>query len=235
MATRYETTKRFPALSFEGYSYRFDKTLSNSTKKQWRCRTRDCNGFLYTANNQENSFIETKTPHREQYIPDPEGRCIEKVVSDLKTRVRNEPTAATALYDEAAGTLSANPSIASRFPLFSQIDSSLYRERLSHIPSLPASRELLIIPNHLLETIAGSIFHLYSAPNNDILIFSTEDNILKLSTKAHWCVDGTFKSVPRLYLQLFTIHAFEGNKLIPLVYVYFLAKHVPFIQRFFDV
>ena len=45
-----------------------------------------------------------------------------------------------------------------------------------------------------------------------------------LSTKVHWCVDGTFRSVPHLYLQLFTIHAFEGDKLIPLIYCLLSAK-----------
>ena len=47
MASKYETTKKCPALCFEGYSYRFDKLVSANTKKRWRCRTRDCNGCVY--------------------------------------------------------------------------------------------------------------------------------------------------------------------------------------------
>ncbi|KAI6655754.1 hypothetical protein LOD99_1896 [Oopsacas minuta] len=47
---------------------------------------------------------------------------------------------------------------------------------------------------------------------------------MKFSTKKHWCVDGTFRSVSHLYLQLFSIHAFEGDKLIPLIYCLLPAK-----------
>ena len=31
-------------------------------------------------------------------------------------------------------------------------------------------------------------------------------------------MNGTFKSLPDIYLQLFTIHVFEGDKLIPIIY-----------------
>ena len=57
---------------------------------------------------------------------------------------------------------------------------------------------------------------MYSPNNNEFVLFSTEANIRMLSTKLHWCVDGTFKSVPSIYVQFFSIHAFEGDKLIPL-------------------
>ena len=128
------------------------------------------------------------------------------------------------LYGDATAMLSVTPTIASRFPLFSQIDSSLYRERLNKLPTLPISREALILPTNLQQTIAGSTFLQYSSSNTEILIFGTEDNIRMLSTKVHWCVDSTFRSVPHLYLQLFIIHAFEGDKLIPLIYCLLSAK-----------
>ena len=77
-----------------------------------------------------------------------------------------------------------------------------------------------------MRTIAGANFHLYSSQNNDFLIFGTESNINKLFTKSHsdWCMDGTFKSAPDSYLQLFTIHVFEGDKLIPLIYCLLSTK-----------
>ena len=80
------------------------------------------------------------------------------------------------------------------------------------------------LPVNLQQTITGANFLLYSSTGNEILIFSTKANIIKLSTKKHWCVDGTFRSVPHLYLQLFSIHAFEGDKLITLIYCLLAAK-----------
>ena len=120
--------------------------------------------------------------------------------------------------------LLANLTVASRFPLFCQFDSSLYRQRLNNFPTLPTSRETLNLPANLQQTISGANFLIYSSQGNEILIFGTQENIIKLSTKVHWCVDGTFKSVPHLYRQLFSIHAFEGDKLIPLIYCLLSAK-----------
>ena len=65
---------------------------------------------------------------------------------------------------------------------------------------------------------------MFSSTNNNIVIFSIEENIRRLSTKSHWCADGTFKSVPNIYTQIFTIHGFECDKLIPLVYCLLSSK-----------
>ena len=121
--------------------------------------------------------------------------------------MRTQVTPITVLYNESSALLSQNHNAASRFPLFNQIDSSLYRERLNHFPALPMSRDELSIPSQLRKTIAGCDFHMFSSTNNDIVIFSTEENIRRLSTKSRWGADGTFKSVPNIYYtQIFTIH-----------------------------
>ena len=88
MASRYTTSKNHPALSFEGYSYRIDRLNANSTKKRWRCRTRDCNGSLHTNVNHDNAdIVELSTSHRDHCIPDPEKSVVEEVISDLRVKV----------------------------------------------------------------------------------------------------------------------------------------------------
>ena len=87
MASRYRTSKNHPALSFEGYSYRFDRHNASNTKKRWRCRTRNCNGSLYRNNNLDNAdIVELSTSHKDHCIPDQERRFVEEVVSDLKVK-----------------------------------------------------------------------------------------------------------------------------------------------------
>ena len=170
MASSYETTKNCPALAIEGNSYRFDKLITKDTKKRWRCRTRDCNGSLYTNNNEENTNIDLRTPHREHSIPDPEMRSIEKVITELKINVRSQATPIPSLFDESAAMLSQSPITASRFPLFNQIDTSLYRERLRHLPAHPKLRSELDLPDHLKQTTTGNNFHIYSSVNNDLIV-----------------------------------------------------------------
>ena len=116
--------------------------------------------------------------------------------------------------------------------LISCIDTSLYRESSAIFPALPVSRDELMIPNQLSKTIAGCDLHIFSSTNNNIVIFCTEENVRRLSTKSHWCADGTIKSVPNIYTQIFTIHGFEGDKLIPLVYCLLSSKHEHYILKF---
>jgi hypothetical protein len=50
-----------------------------------------------------------------------------------------------------------------------------------------------------------------------ILIFSTETNLRALTTTGHWFADGTFKTAPELFYQIYTIHALVDN-ILPFVY-----------------
>ena len=106
MAPRYETTKMCPALTFEGHSFRFDKLVVANLKKGWRCCTRDCNGCIYSKNEEENSDVQTRTPHREHCIPDPDARLFEIVITDLKIHVRIQLTPIPTLYSDITALLS---------------------------------------------------------------------------------------------------------------------------------
>ena len=56
-----------------------------------------------------------------------------------------------------------------------------------------------------------------------IIWFSTKENVSLLRKAKFWISDGTFKSVPHIFYQLYTIHALVGvddktAKVFPLVY-----------------
>ena len=52
-----------------------------------------------------------------------------------------------------------------------------------------------------------------------VLIFSTTRNLEYLAESRNWFADGTFKSAPPLFQQLYMIHILKYNKVIPMVYV----------------
>jgi hypothetical protein len=59
-----------------------------------------------------------------------------------------------------------------------------------------------------------------SGPGNDrILIFSTTRNLDLMSQCFHWFADGTFKTSPPLFNQVYTIHAVKYHNVIPTVFV----------------
>jgi hypothetical protein len=57
-----------------------------------------------------------------------------------------------------------------------------------------------------------------------ILIFSTETNLRALTTTGHWFADGTFKTAPELFYQIYTIHALVDNNILPCVYAFLPNK-----------
>ena len=65
----------------------------------------------------------------------------------------------------------------------------------------------------------GEQFLLYDSQDESrILIFATQACLNQLQNSAHWFIDGTFKTVPSLYTQLYTIHCLTSGQIVPCIY-----------------
>ncbi|XP_022173341.1 uncharacterized protein LOC111035852 [Myzus persicae] len=78
----------------------------------------------------------------------------------------------------------------------------------------------LLIPEKYTYTVAGDKFLQFDscASDNIIIIFSTQKNLDLMATCDHWYADGTFKTSPPLFKQVFTIHAIKYNNVLKTVY-----------------
>ena len=114
--------------------------------------------------------------------------------------------------------------------------TSLYRHRLKQFPPLPTSRASITIPDSLKSTLSGQPFLMEAAPNNDYLLFCSPHNLVLLCSADVIAMDGTFDACPPQYSggQMFTIHAFEQGKLLPLVYCLASTKSREFYVSVFD-
>ncbi|XP_068245328.1 uncharacterized protein [Palaemon carinicauda] len=95
-----------------------------------------------------------------------------------------------------------------------------HRQRLSRSRPLSLNAQELVLTDEYTKTQDGQDFLLFDSGPIDkrILIFGTQKNLDYLSQASHWSLDGTFKTVPRIFLQLYTIHAFINNRSIPLIH-----------------
>ena len=58
-----------------------------------------------------------------------------------------------------------------------------------------------------------------SGPTMDrIIILGTQKNLEVLKNSQNWFSDGTFKSCPKLFSQLYTIHAQVETKVVPCIF-----------------
>ncbi|CAF3241470.1 unnamed protein product [Rotaria sp. Silwood2] len=71
-----------------------------------------------------------------------------------------------------------------------------------------------------------------------ILLFTTSENLKWLQKAKFWIMDGTFKTVPTLFRQLYSIHAPAGgninSRIVPLVYALMTVKSEELYQRLFQ-
>jgi hypothetical protein len=113
-----------------------------------------------------------------------------------------------------------HPGAADRMPAYESVAATMYNDRHANMPPLPVSLHTLVVPPQYQQTLTGQPFLLSSDPGNGFLLFSTVDNLTRLCQASTVYMDGTFAAVPRvLYSQLYSIHAFIGERLIPFVYV----------------
>ena len=141
----------------------------------------------------------------------------------MRKRAREEITPTPAIYNEQFISLNTHPernSIAPKLPSFTSLKSSLYRNQRSRLPSLPKTRTEIRVEGDWTKTLTGENFFLHDdGDSNKILIFGTQENLLKLSELDTIYVDGTFSTCPSLFRQLFTINGFVDGQQFPLPFL----------------
>ncbi|XP_057318288.1 uncharacterized protein LOC130663189 [Microplitis mediator] len=89
----------------------------------------------------------------------------------------------------------------------------------------PVIRGDLELNDDLKSTHGGERFLLHDSGGDEkrFIIFTTSRNLNFLSTCDQWLGNGTFRSVPGIFLQFYCFHGYKNGKSLPLVYV--LAPH----------
>ena len=67
-----------------------------------------------------------------------------------------------------------------------------------------------------------------------MLIFATDESLLRLSTCTMIYMDGTFKTCPVLYTQFFSLHGLVNEYVVPLVFVLLSDKLAATYHRLFS-
>ena len=138
--------------------------------------------------------------------------------------------------------------VLSQLPEREALAKAMRRERRRHLPTNPRSlRELEDLPERFRRTFLGEHFLMYDSRDDNVeekeeeqqqdegrdrvLVFSTRRNIELLCASPTWFMDGTFKTAPTLFTQIFTIlglrrrNVVDGEGLaVPLVYALLTRK-----------
>lgn len=226
IVSQFKTEKGKEAISYNGFSYRYVQ-MGKDGSLFWRCLDDSCSGRIMT-DAQDIQNLQLRTPHN--HDPDEDGATVRLVRETLRTRASKELTAIPEIYQQEQLKLAANPNAAARLPPLSSVSSTMYRDRLASMPPLPRTLQGINLPQSFCVTTANNAFLLAQHPQNEYFMFATADNLRCLRHSNTIYMDGTFDVAPALFSQLYTIHAFVSNRLVPLVYVLMADKTAQLYQ-----
>ena len=163
----------------------------------------------------------TKQPLDHNHTPDMTKIDARKKLNDIKERAA--ATTESTYQIVATFSTGTNAVVAGQLPNVYLIKQAIRQARRTAKVPLPnpTTLEELEIPLEYTQTKTGEIFLLYdSGPGQHrMLIFSTTRNLDLLESSPNWYADGTFKTAPPLFQQIYTIHVLRYNTVIPVIYV----------------
>ncbi|KAL3698111.1 hypothetical protein R1sor_012187 [Riccia sorocarpa] len=205
---RFRTSRGGDAISYAGYSYRVDRRLARGDIS-WRCLQRSCPGRLQTDADYNQPVVRGR---EHSHAANEDYGLIRMTTARMMERAAVENTPIPQIYQEEANRLSSTPNATAMLPVLQSLDTSLYRARRSRFPRLPRTRAEIVLPESIRFTEGGENFLLLQLQQNDIMVFGAPSDFRDLCHASHVYMDGTFDSCPELFRQLFSLHAFFGER-----------------------
>ncbi len=164
---------------------------------------------------------------------------VDRVVSTMRKRAKEEVAPIPAIYREEVQKLAVDVNseeLAARMPTFDSIRPSLCTE--TDASSFPLSLRQEVTSRSKDPGERHSRVNASSWLKMETLTrssFTHQTRAFNCSLKLTTYTDGTFKTCPRLFYQIFTIHAFFHGQQFPLVYCLLPSKSREVYNRMFDI
>lgn len=214
MAYFIKNTRNNDQLVLDGFIYNKHKT--NLLTVNWNCvqYKKNCRGFVIQ------NGADFKLTQEHNHLPSFAEIEAKKVLIKLKQDAISSTAPPKRILSEALAEI--NEYALAKLPSLSSLSKKIHRKRDQHeaFPKKPTSMADFIILPPFLESLNSERFLQFDsgpAPNR-VLIFFTQSNLELLESTEHWMVDGTFKSAPNHFYQLWSIHGLIRNTAVPLVY-----------------
>ncbi|CAF0950737.1 unnamed protein product [Rotaria sp. Silwood1] len=226
------TEKGKPVLIENGFDYIQERTHEN--KVYWRCtqcNKQKCKARLHTTNN---TICHRIGDHNHAPNPSISGirQCRSEIRDLSKTTMATHSIVATSI-----GT--ASTAVLSQLPPINNFKRTICRQRAANLnfPANPRSISEIHINGSFALTKKKEQFLQYDSGNQDsdrFLIFATNQQLDLLQSCTDVYMDGTFKVVPELFYQLYSIHGSVQRNIIPLAYILMPRKNEENYKRVYD-
>jgi len=153
----------------------------------------------------------------------------DRFVHSLRSTARDDfHHSARTIFTRSIASQAAAPGVA-----YNSVKHAIYSERGRSLPRTLNTRDDIETSGEWGSTLRGDRF-LLPSPDKDLLIFATDENIRTLASCNLWLMDGTFKCVPSVFSQLYTIHGEIGERVVPLMFAYLPKKQAATYRLMFQ-
>lgn len=226
-----KSNKGNPKIIVRGYSYVIEKKSKSSF--YWICVHRKdlfCKGRI-TTNFVDGRHEVVKKPTQHSHEPSAKDKELITASNHLKELAATSAMPPSQIIRE--NLVETQPNCRIYLPSKCAQKNKITRVRANSTKE-PTSLNEMNIPNHL-KYLEGELFILAESSFNDkkIIIMGTSSSLKLLSEYKCWIVDGTFKVVPTIMRQLFSIHGQIDNQIVPLVFGLMSHKSTETYSQFF--
>ena len=179
-----------------------------------------------------------KRTNQHLHPPDEKAISCSEVKINIKRKAKGSQDSSHYIVGECVQTV--NEGIAAKLPKLDSLKRTIQRQRVLTAPVQPTTLEQLIIPEEFMRTSKDELFLLYdSGPEiQRIIIFATQKNLDMLQFSRVWLADGSFRTAPLLFTQVYVVHALRGgpdllkdSHLLPSIFIYFPTNRKQHIKE----
>uniref|UniRef100_A0A2A4J8U0 MULE transposase domain-containing protein n=1 Tax=Heliothis virescens TaxID=7102 RepID=A0A2A4J8U0_HELVI len=217
-----------------GFRYTLEK-INKKDSSIWRCHNRKCKGSL-TWNTADETVVRVSD---HQCKPNFDYYKIEKIRSKLKKAVCDSYDPIPKVYDDFMKKYKTKNEYDAILPSFLSIKDTLYKARKDHLAVHATTFKLLkdvVVPKILAE----DFLLVEDGADNKILVFCSLQARETVKSVSHFFGDGTFKSAPYPFKQIYTLHGDTGStsnqtRIAPLIFSLLPNKEEVTYLRLFEL
>lgn len=147
----------------------------------------------------------------------------------MHERVRKDPTRPVRrVYETTAGGIPNDEHI----PEYHNIRSRVQRYRSTFMPPIPSDVKDVVIDGEWRQTWSGQKFLVKLDNSWGLALFSSKRMLTVLQKAKCIYMDGTFRTAPRPYMQIVTVHGLYHRWVIPLAFCLLTGKTVGQYRQF---
>lgn len=156
-------------------------------------------------------------------------------VHDVKRSVKADPSKPIRrAYNEALrGQQIGDSDEEDYIPEFHSVRTSIARKRQSMFPSIPRKVKDVTVKGRWAKNWQGQPMICHQDNRKGLLMFMSSRNAYYLRQCDDIYIDGTFKSCPKPYLQILSIHGMFHGRVVPFAFILLKSKANPLYVEMF--